>query len=162
MVFSQKDILNKLRDALQSEGVVYHKKLNILAKKALGGERIVTITGDGPETSNQAREGDYIVQNQTKAGEQYVVPGEEFLRKYEPVNDSAADGFAEYRSLGVIVAIELTGERLHQLNLPEEFIFRTDWGEEMIAKEGDFMGGPADLSEVYRLARKEFFETYSR
>ncbi|MBV6439068.1 MAG: hypothetical protein EPGJADBJ_00699 [Saprospiraceae bacterium] len=160
-VFSQQEILQKLRPLLESEGAIYHKKRNILAKRAKGGERVETVTGDGVETINEAGSGDYIVQNQTEAGEQYVVPENEFLKKYAPVGKPTRQGFAEYRSTGKIVALELTAEKLKALGLPREFKFKTDWGEDMVAKAGDFMGGPADFSEVYRLARKEFFETYA-
>lgn len=162
MVYSQQEILEKLRPLLESEGIFYYKKRHILAKKAQGGEKISTVTADGPETTNEAEAGDYIVQNLTEAGEQYVVPAEEFLKKYEPAGEAAPDGFGEYHSTGKIVAIELTAERLKALELPGKFYFTTDWGETMVAKKGDFMGGPADFSEIYRLARKEFFETYAR
>ena len=142
--------------------MIYHKKRNILAKKAKGGERIDTVTGDGPETTNKAEAGDYIVQNQTEAREQYVVPKDEFLKKYAPAGTAARNGFTEYRSIGKIIALELTAEKLKALGLPSTFKFKTDWGEDMVAKAGDFMGGPTDFSEVYRLARKEFFETYAK
>jgi len=154
--------LKKLRPALESDGEVYHKKRNVLAKKAKGGERIATITGDGPETTNVAEPGDYIVENQTEARERYVVPGAVFSKKYELTGELKPDDFSEYRSIGKIVALELTPELLEKLGLPLEFHFTAHWGENMVARAGDFMGGPADFSEVYRLARKEFFETYKK
>lgn len=147
---------------MESEGAIYQKKINILAKEAQGGERVETITGDGLETVNKAEPGDFIVQNQTEAGEQYVVSRNEFFKKYKRISSVARKGFSEYRSLGKIVAFELTDEKLKMLGLPREFKFKTDWGEDMVVKAGDFMGGPTDFSEVYRLARKEFFETYSK
>ncbi len=159
-VFSQEEILQKFRPVLEAEGEVYHKKINVLAKKAKGGEVVETITGDGLETTNKADAGDYIVQNQTEAREQYIVSEEKFLKKYEPLEAPQEGVFTEYRSTGKIVAIELTDERLQSLGLPREFYFMANWGEKMVAKVGDFMGGPTDFSEVYRLARKEFFETY--
>ena len=75
----------------------------------------------------------------------------------EPPQEGA---FTEYRPTGKIVAVELTDERLRALELPPEFHFTAAWGENVTAKAGDFMGGPPDFSEVYRLARKEFVETY--
>lgn len=160
IVFSQGEILQKLRPSLESDGKVYRKKLNVLAKKARGGEIIETVTGDGLETTNEAGAGDYIVQNQTEAREQYIVPEEDFSKKYEPAEAPQEGVFTEYRPTGKIAALELTDEQLNKLNLPQEFYFMAPWGEEMVAKVGDFMGGPTDFSEVYRLARKEFFETY--
>ena len=32
----------------------------------------------------------------------------------------------------------------------------------MIVKKGDFLVSPLDYSEVYRIANKEFFETYKQ
>lgn len=136
--------------------------MNVLAKKAEGGEVVETVTGDGWETTNEAEPGDYIVQNQTEAGEQYVVPEEDFFKKYELVDEYQPGGFSEYHPIGKIIALELTPKRLERLGLPREFVFSTDWGEDMVAKAGDFLGGPTDFSEVYRLARKEFFETYTK
>lgn len=159
-VFSQEEILQKFRPALELEGRVYQKRLHILAKKAQGGEVVETVTSDGFETKNEARAGDYIVENQTEAREQYIVPGAKFLEKYEPLEPPQEGIFTEYRPMGKIVAVELTDERLGELGLPQEFQFMAAWGENVVAKAGDFMGGPNDFSEVYRLARKEFFETY--
>ena len=34
------------------------------------------------------------------------------------------------------------------------------WGEKMIVKVGDYLVSPLNYSEVYRIAEKEFFETY--
>jgi len=31
----------------------------------------------------------------------------------------------------------------------------------MVVKKGDFLVSPLDYSEVYRIAKKEFFETYN-
>lgn len=37
------------------------------------------------------------------------------------------------------------------------------WGETQPVKVGDFLASPDETySEVYRIARKEFFETYER
>ena len=34
------------------------------------------------------------------------------------------------------------------------------WGERMVVKSGDYLVAPMNYSEVYRVAEKEFFETY--
>lgn len=159
-MLTQSEILEMLRPVLENAGIVYQKKKNVLARPAQPGEVIQTLTGDGLETTNAAEEGDFIVQNQTAAGELYIVPAQKFTQRYTHFR-SIDDHWNEYQPIGRIVAAELTPALLQQLNLPDEFIFIAPWNDPMTAKAGDFMGGPENLTEVYRLARKEFFETYA-
>ncbi|TNE64679.1 MAG: hypothetical protein EP344_03485 [Bacteroidetes bacterium] len=159
-MYTQAEMLEKLRPFLLREGIVYRKNKNVLARPAVAGEVIETRTGDGLETVNAAEENDYIVRNQTGAMEEYIVPAHKFSKKYALLGP-AENGWMEYQSTGRILAIELTDERLVSMGLPPEFEFIAPWEDPMTAKSGDFMGGPEQLTEVYRLARKEFFETYT-
>lgn len=59
-----------------------------------------------------------------------------------------------YQAKGEIYALEVTEE-----NLVQSFV--AIWGQEMVCKVGDFYACPTDGEEVYRIARKEFFETYA-
>lgn len=160
MTFEQKEFLEKIRPVLQREGAVFKKKLNVYARPAQPGETIDTATADGLETSNQAREGDFIVRNQTEAGESYIMPADKFSKRYIPLHRTDGE-WLEYKPTGRIVAVELTSERLAALGLPDTFEFVAPWGSPMVAKAGDFLGSPEALSEIYRIARKEFFETYA-
>lgn len=159
-MYTQPELLEKIRPVLQREGTVFQKKKNVYARLAQVGEVVQTVTKDGLETENLAEEGDFVVRNQTAAGEAYLVPGNKFSSKYAPLR-TLDDGWAEYAPLGRIIAVELTPQRLVALGLPAEFEFAATWGAAMVAKAGDFLGGPEDFSEVYRLAREEFFETYA-
>jgi hypothetical protein len=159
-IIAQADLLEKLRAQLRTEGRRCRKVQNVLARRAGSGEIIHTFTADGHETSNEAKEGDYIVKNQTEAGEEYIVGPEHFEKKYAQIGPPDHEGWAEYCSQGRIVAVELTPQYLRQLGLPSEFRFSTAWHEVMVAKQGDFLASPPELTEVYRIARKEFFETY--
>ncbi|MEM8528874.1 MAG: glycosyltransferase [Bacteroidota bacterium] len=159
-VLSQKEILRKTASLMEDEGKIYEKNKNVFARKAKGGEQIVTTTADGKETQNTAEKGEYIITNQTDAKEQYIVESKDFQEKYDWLRDVGEEK-AEYRAKGEILALELTSSVLQQLNLQSPFQFVADWGEEMIAKEGDFLAQPLKgEAEVYRIARKEFFETY--
>ncbi len=187
--FSQSQMLALFRPVLDTEGVVFEKKQNVFAKKAEVRQVVTTQTDDGPETVNTAEVGDYLVKNQTAAGEMYVVKADKFAERYERLDadssfvktstsvktlaDESADekegasaealakeGFEEYRSIGRITAVELTPERCKALNLPPVFHFKAPWKEDMVAKVGDFIACPPDDAQVYRIARKEFFETY--
>lgn len=156
---TQEEMHNTLLPRLKSEGQVYKKIKNIFAKKAQGGERIETNTSDGLETINTALSGDYIIRNQTGAQEMYVIGGAKFAQKYAWLK-SGKDGFDEYRPLGQIIALEVSEALLRDLNWPPKFQFTAAWGEAMQVREGDFLASPLDMKEVYRIARKEFFETY--
>ena len=155
----QAEMLELVKPLLQSEGVVYKKYKHVFAKKAKEGETILTITNDGLETVNTASNGDYIVKNQTDAEELYILTQKKFNDRYTYLK-SSNDGFSEYFPKGKIIGLELTSDLLQKHNLPKEFHFEAAWGTAMIAKENDFLASPPDLSEVYRIARKEFFETY--
>lgn len=156
---SQSSLFSRLLPYLQEEGRLYRKITHVFAKEAIGGEEIETSTSDGIETSNRARKGDYLVKNKTGAGEMYIVPPEKFHKKYVFLQ-KAGDGFSEYRPTGQVIALELTPSMLAELGLFAPFYFEAPWGEEMVAKLGDFLAVPVDRKEVYRIARKEFFETY--
>jgi len=49
---------------------------------------------------------------------------------------------------------------LKKFGVKTRFYFQADWGSKMVVKEKDFLACPVGGAEVYRIARKEFFETY--
>jgi hypothetical protein len=156
----QSTLADLILPLLATQGHTYYKYRPVFAKKALGGEYIETHTADGLETVNTANEGDYIIKNQTEAGEMYAISAVKFAQKYE-WQQHGPDGFDEYKPLGQIVALEMTDELLKNLGLPDDFHFIATWGELMRVRAGDFLASPTELNEVYRIARAEFFETYA-
>lgn len=156
---SQPEMLALFRPVLDAEGIVFRKKQNVFAKKMQDEAVVVSETSDGFETMNHADIGDYLVKNQTTAGEMYVLKADKFEQRYQWLR-AAEEGFEEYRPTGRVTAVELTPERQEAMKLPSTFHFEAPWGEDMVAKEGDYIAMPPDGREVYRIARKEFFETY--
>jgi hypothetical protein len=158
--YPQVELLELLAPYWDENGRVYRKFKQIIAAHAHGGERVETITSDGLETMNTAKAGDYIVFNQTEAGERYIVPGAKFEKRYQMVEQ--LDGArATYVSVARIRAICLTQSLLKELALGSPFYFLAPWGEEMVAKTGDYLAQPLDSKpEVYRIAEREFGETY--
>lgn len=156
---NQKEMLELVAPQIKKKGVTYKKFKSVFARKASDGEAIATITNDGVETTNHAGKGDYIVKNQTDAEEMYILPKKKFNDRYD-YSKKSKNGFSEYLPKGKIVGLELTPAILKELDLPSAFHFEAPWGASMIAKENDFLACPPDFSEVYRIARKEFFETY--
>ena len=141
------------------EGECYEKYRSIYARQTKAGEIISTITADGLETTNEAKKGDFIVRNQTTAKESYILKPEKFKERYVLAEEEEG-AFKKYRPIGKILALEMTKKRMEQLNWKDEIHFEAPWGSPMILKTTDYLACPLDLSEVYRIARKEFFETY--
>ena len=145
---------------LLKHGVVYRKFTQVKARLAVAGETIVSTTSDGVETSNTAAEGDYVVQNMTDIKEEYVVKPPAFRERYKPAHQQK-DGWDLYDAMGKIVALEMGAANLQSFGWQSPFYIEAPWKEPMQVKEGDYLASPLPGSnEVYRLARKEFFETY--
>ncbi|WP_068793274.1 hypothetical protein [Brevibacillus laterosporus] len=156
---SQQDMISLLQPKLE-KAPTYEKFTRVFAKEAVGGEKIATITKDGVETENTAAAKDMIVKNQTEAKEMYILKPDKFAKRYKQIGE-VKDGFKEYQAIGEIKAIEVTSDLLKEANIPtKEFYFLAAWEEKMIVKEGDYLVSPLDYSEVYRIAKQEFFETY--
>ncbi len=158
-MIGQKELLQRVLPLMEAHGKVYRKHKHVFAKKAIGGEAVQTVTADGLETSNTASKGDFIVKNQTGAAETYILPEDKFKARYAFLKESE-DGFSEYIPTGVVHAIEMTPTLLKAQGWPNEFHFEAPWGEQMVVKKNDFLACPPELNEVYRIARKEFYETY--
>ena len=100
------------------------------------------------------------MQNQTQAEEEYVVSSDVFQRRYEHISD-LDDGRAEFKPIGKVFAVQLTNTFLVEHGLPGNMQFEAPWGELQVAYLDDFIVTMPDFSEVYRIGKKEFNETYS-
>lgn len=160
-MYSQSEIKAMVFPSLKEKGITYKKYKAVLARKAVVDEQIQTLTSDGLETTNIAKAGDFIVKNQTEAGEEYIVNAEKFHDRYE-LKDTIQGAFSIYKPKGRVIALEITTDILTELNLPDSFYFIAPWDEKMIVKKDDFLVSSPDYSEIYRIARKEFFETYQK
>ncbi len=158
-ILSQEAFLNRMTPHFKQSGALYQKYKRIYARKALENEKIRTITNDGLETTNTAKKGDFVVKNQTGAQEMYIVTKEAFYKRYRLLKEDGGE-FSEYQSIGKVIGVELTPSLLNRLGFKTEFEFVAPWGEKMVAKKGDYIVSPPEQNEVYRIARKEFFETY--
>lgn len=156
---TQEEMKKTIMPWIKSKGKIYRKVTKVLARKAKKPERITTTTKDGKETTNQAKVGDYIVRNQTEANEEYVMSPKNFRSRYVYKKRSMAS-YNEYEPIGKIYAVEVDKRFLKKFKLESKFYFEASWGSKMIVKEKDFLACPMGEEEVYRIARKEFFETY--
>ncbi len=160
-VLTQQELLEKIDF---SKAQIYEKYKEVYARKAVPGEIIKTYTKDGLETQNMAKEGDVVVKNSTEAEEMYILSEAKFNSRYELKSD-VDNEWKLYRPLGKIKGIKVGNKVLKQLGIEKgtkEFYIMANWGEKMVVRKNDYLVSPLDNSEVYRIARKEFFETYRK
>ncbi len=144
---------------LEKSGKRYKKKSMIRAKKAQPGQLVVTKTSDGDETQNTAEAGDWLVENQTSTNELYLVKAETFQKKYSLVQ-SLEQGWGCYQPNVEILGIRVDDSHLADLGSTKVLEFQAPWKDSMILKSGDMLVVPTQKDEIYRIAKKEFGETY--
>lgn len=143
---SQEEAIEKFMPMIESEGDVFEKFTKIEARPAKPGELVETITSDGKETQNTAKEGDFIVKNIGGSGEEYILSGDKLAKRYKQISDNV------YQAIGECMGIVYDGPEIQ---------FMASWEEPMILKPGDMIVTPLpNKGEVYRIARKEFESTY--
>lgn len=150
-MMTQKEAIEAFLPRIEADGVVYEKFTQVDARPATPGEVIVTHTSDGKETQNTAVAGDYVIRNHTEAREEYIIPTAKFQVRYERLG-AAGDGWDLYKAKGRCQGIAYAGP-------DTEFV--ASWGESMRLRNGDMICTPLpQKGEVYRIALKEFGETY--
>ncbi len=151
---SQKEFLEINFPHIFENGDNYSKFGLVLVRRAEPKEYIETWTADGLETTNYANDGDFVLRNlQTEYQEEYIVTEEMFFKRYKFFYYSDND-HAVYMPTGRVRAVTYYGE---------ETSFIANWGRPMALKSGDYIVTPyPDLNEIYRIAAKEFHETYQR
>lgn len=160
MILSQAELLLRIATLPEKERKWYKKVKPVWARPARPGEHIVTHSASGVETRNTAKPGDMLVENQTTAGEQYIVSRDVFDARYSPGGEWRGE-FEIYIPKGVVEAICLSAENCERMKLPPRFHFIAPWGEEMLALQGDYLALSPDMGETYRIDREAFFETYA-
>ena len=158
---TQQELKARLLPVLKEKGTAYRKFQAVIARIAEGGEIVETVTNDGHETTNQANAGDYIVKNSTMASEVYIIRPTSFSKRYI-FERKLSDGYSRYLPIGEVIAITLNDEVLRIFDRQHELRFVAPWNELVLAKSGDLLVCPVDYSEIYRIARKEFGETYRK
>ena len=160
-MISQQEILSHFLPVLEKYGNRYKKITLVKAKKAEPGSWIITKTSGGFETKNKAEAGDMLVENQTSSLEQYLVREDTFSKKYE-IEHSLEKGWASYKPISEILAYHVTNADFEFFGLLDVLEFEAPWGESMILKPGDYLVTPLEKNEIYRVAQKEFEETYKQ
>ena len=106
---------------------------------------IETHTSDGKETTNTAEIGDLIFCG--PSGEKYVLKPAKVERVYKG-------------EVGGTLTAEQNPRQVSKYT-GEEITFKAPWGESMVLKPNDYLVKEQDGSGYYRIAKKEFEETYA-
>jgi hypothetical protein len=158
-VIAQSQLVQQFLPYLLEHGSLYAKFKTVKARSAKAGEQVVTVTADGIETTNTAREGDMVVQNETAAGEQYIIQKEKFASRYTP-GEQIDPSWKRYHPIGKVVALQVGPHMAKLLGWSPEFEIEAPWGETMKVRIGDYLVTPPGDKQVYRIAEQEFAETY--
>lgn len=159
MAVSHEKIYDYFFPFLKESGKKYRKTSLVKAKLAEPGQEVITKTSDGVEIKCKATKGDLLIENQTSTGEVYLMKGDKFEKRYQ-MKQALDKGWAVYQSNFPIQAIQLETKHLTDLGIDSEFEFETPWQDTMKALIGDFIVLSSDDSGFYRIAQKEFLETY--
>jgi len=107
---------------------------------------VETYTADGLETKNIAKPGNYVLCG--PSGELYVLKAEKIAKLYTG-------------KIGGIITPEQADRQVAVYNLETPIKFTAPWGEDMVIKPGDYLVKEQDGSGYYRIAKKEFEQTYN-
>lgn len=152
-MFKEIDPKSYIAEGLQDGSLqinYYAKFARIKARQGKIGEEIITIMKNGlKETRNivsldETGQPGWVVTN--PSGEEYIVPNEKFLEKYE-IDERDEE---HYKPKGkVITAIQVK----------EDVSFVASWGEKMNIKKGGYLviNNPND---IYGIQEDEFNKTY--
>ncbi|MGL4630586.1 MAG: patatin-like phospholipase family protein [Leadbetterella sp.] len=163
----QKDLIQLYSNHIKSNGQTYKKIKGVYAVEAVGGELVESITSGGFETKAIAPKGSFIVTNDTTAKEQYIIQKIKFETIYEKTREP---NYYEKKDNFHITGLEFTRENFLEIlnknvyneQQNKEVYIETAWHESQVLKEGDMLVSNKvdDREEIYRIARKEFEETY--
>ena len=149
-IMTQKEMLTKFLPQLKN-AQTYTKFAEVLVRPAKPGETITTNTSDGKETVNTAKENDFVVKNATQTQEEYIINKEKLYSRYTKIEDKNPP-WSKWKAKGKIKAIQYNGPNMQ---------FIASWNENMTLKTGDILATPLpNMNEIYRIAKKEFEETY--
>lgn len=158
-MITQKEMLEHFLPRIETQGKRYKKKSLIRAKKAEPGLVVVTKTSDGIETQNTAEKGDWLVENQTSVNERYLIKADTFEKKYTLLH-SLGNGWGCYQPKGEVFGMKVSAQELANLGAEKILEFQAPWKESIVLKPDDYLVISLEKSEIYRVAKKEFLETY--
>lgn len=149
VVKTQEEVFKEVWSGSKVEN--FQKKGDVQARKAVEGERIVTVIDGEVETTNIAKKNDVVVKG--VKNEEYIMSQDKFNNRYS--GGEVGDSFSTFKAKGKVWAMEYAGK-------PIEFV--AAWGEKMILKTGDFLCNPEKdkPGDLYRIEKSAFSQTYEK
>lgn len=143
------DTMVHIYNGILQKAPIYEKFGVVQAVKLLEPTIVHTYTSSGHETTCEGKPEEWVITN--PMGEKYVISNKTLESKYKHLVGD------DYIPIGKVKAFEYKGASTS---------FIAIWGEPMQLNDGDMLCTPCPttdpISEVYRIDRKEFFETYRR
>lgn len=158
-MISQPKLLDFFLPIVKKSGAYYRKKALIRAKKAELGTVIVTKTSEGSSLETRAKEGDFLIENQTSSHERYLMDTETFEKKYQ-IEQCLERGWASYRSKNLVMSYQVKESDFDFLGIPQKLDYESPLGKKGTLIPGDYLIIPAGEKEIYGIGTKEFEETY--
>ncbi len=151
---------------IEKKGRIYQKTKGVWARIAKGGELIESKTSDRNEGNNITSAGDFIVKNDTTSKEEYIIKPEKFNARYL----ASREDYYVPNEKARVYALQITRQNVIEYKLeglqalidnPEKQIYiEAPWNESQALRLDDYLVSPIAKDEVYRIAMKEFGETY--
>jgi hypothetical protein len=167
-LIKQEILVTKFADIIEKKGELYQKSKGVYAVIAEGGEKIISRTSDGVETTNIASKGDYIVQNDTTAKEKYIVKASVFNERYVHSHDNFFNPSVKTQ----VHALQLTDRNISRHGLTAfgklvtesgtDAFIEAPWRESQKVQLNDYLVCLPSKNEVYRIANAEFNQTYKK
>lgn len=158
-MISQSKLLEIFLPILKESGAYFRKKALIRAKKAEPGMVIVTKTSESSPLETLAKEGDFLIENQTSSNECYLMDTVTFEKKYQ-IEQCLERGWASYRSKNLVLTYQVKESDFDFLGMPQKLDYESPLGKKGTLVPGDYLIVPAGEKEIYGIGSKEFEETY--
>lgn len=158
-MISQQELLSLFYPIIKEKGFRSIKKALIKAKRAEAGVWITTTTSSGITSRNQAKKGDFLIENQTSSHELYLMGSETFDQKYQ-IEQCLEKGWASYRPKSFVLSYQIQTSDFDLLGSVESVVYESPIEKEALLHPGDFLIIPLVGTEIYGVGAKEFEQTY--
>ena len=187
-VRSQSEVQERFVCVMKKKDSVFRKVESSYLRRALKGQKVVTVLDGVPETENVVRDDTSWIACGKTAGERYIIRGDKFDACYDASTAQPIDvgsetispilkrlhreGFREYKSKKKVWGHEISEDDMKWFHFDDRppdgddgaAFFVAPWGELTRVEIGDWivMQYPEGNPEIYRVERLVFYATYER
>ncbi len=163
---STDEILNLFNYMLKNQQVgEFGKFAKVYIRPSIPGEKVDTIVGGQVETTNTGKSDTFTVQALGGDREKWVISAKQLANRYhDPKAEPRSDVEVNPPPGAQPMKLYLPKGRVLGFELPPEvgpITFKASWGEDMIAKPGDFIVHPSDdPTDIYRIVGRRTNSAY--